>query len=270
MKYLKNHLMLIFSLVALLGSYQFYLTIVDLTSSYEKKLAKEYSIVAAAAHKIEERVFKDKSSLIASAEIINAEPFFAEFSDDLSPEVYEQLKTSLPIFYRLKLTRYPTKAELEDVCDSVRTAQDVVKVENFAMAQSSISTLLNGLKSATALYLAVIFIFNVLLFIKFMEVWSFEHISRMQIMAIFGAPAWMRSATLIKTAVMDSLAATIITVAMFYYISISPESVSYLKSIGIDGKIYFYPLESFLHLGGMALSVSLFSVLMVAFRRRMP
>lgn len=268
MKYFKSHLTLIFSLVALLSSYQFYLIVEELTLSYEKKLTKEYSIIAVASAKLEDTDFKSKSHLIGGVEPIDAEPFFAEFSDDFAPEVYEQLRSSLPSFYRVRLERYPSAAELLQVTDAVRSMEGIVKVESFAKSQNSISHLLSGLKAASALYLLVILTLNVLLFIKFMEVWSYEHSSRMQIMEIFGAPTWMRSATLVKMAIVSSVIATAITTSMFYYVSILPESSGYIKSIGLEGKIYFDPFWSGVKLGLAALAVSLFSASMVAFKRR--
>jgi cell division transport system permease protein len=267
MKYLKSHITLIFSLVALLFSYQLYLTVSDLADKYEHKLANEYSIVAVSTQKIEERTFKHGSYLVASAEEIDAQPFFAGFSNDLAPEVYEQLKTSLPSFYRIKLNKYPSKEELVLVTKSLKSLRGVIKVESFARTQNAIANLLDAFKSGVSAYLAVVFVFNILLFIKFMEVWRFEHISRMQIMAIFGAPVWMRSIVLIKMALVDSFFAVAITIGAFYYLSISPDAALYLKSIGLDGGIYFDIKESLIHLGALALGVSLFAVSMVAFRR---
>lgn len=267
MKYLKSHITLIFSLVALLFSFQLFMTVEALTDSYEKKLASEYSIVAVSTQKISEVSFKRASHLVSSAEEINAQPFFSGFSSDLAPEVYEQLQNSLPSFYRIKLSKYPSKDELESVSKSIKHLRGVIKVESFSRTQNAISNLLDAFKAGISAYLAVVFVFNILLFVKFMEVWRFEHISRMQIMAIFGAPVWMRSVVLIKMAIVDSFFAVVITIGVFYYLSISPDVALYLKSIGLEGNLRFVPEESILHLSALSLGVSLFAVSMVAFRR---
>lgn len=267
MKYLKSHITLIFSLVALLFSYQLYVTIGELTASYEKKLANEYSIVAISSQKISQESFKKSYYLVASAEEIDAKPFFEGFSKDLAPEVYQQLQSSLPSFYRIKLSAYPTKEELSAVAESIKSLRGVLRVESFARTQNSISNLLDAFKSGIVAYLGIVFVFNLLLFVKFMEVWRFEHMSRMQIMAIFGAPVWMRSVVLIKMAVVDSFFAVLITVGLFYYLSVSPEAVEYLKSIGLEGSVPFDIEQSVLHLGALSMGVSLFAVSMVAFRR---
>ncbi len=267
MKYLKSHVSLIFSLIALLFSYQLYLTINALTASYETKLAKEYSIVAVSSQKIAPETFKRVSYLIDSSEEINATPFFSGFSSDLAPEVYEQLKQSLPSFYRIKLKKYPDADELKSVNSSIKKLSGIIKVESFARTQNAISNLLNAFKSGVIAYLVVVFVFNLLLFVKFMEVWRFEHMTRMKIMAIFGAPVWMRSVVLIKMAIIDSFFAVGITIGVFFYLSGSPDVAAYLKSIGIDGGMYFDIKESLMHLSILSLGVSLFSVSMVAFRR---
>lgn len=267
MKYLKSHISLIFSLTALLFSYQLYMSINALTASYEKKLAKEYSIVAVSTQKIMPETFKKVSYLVESSEEIDAKPFFAGFSGDLAPEVYEQLKQSLPSFYRVKLKKYPNADELKSVSASLKKLNGVIKVESFARTQNAVSNLLDAFKSGIMLYLVIVFVFNMLLFVKFMEVWRFEHITRMKIMAIFGAPVWMRSVVLVKMAVVDSFFAVALTVGAFFYISISPDVALYLKSVGIDSGMYFSLQESLTHLGALSLGVSLFSVVMVAFRR---
>lgn len=267
MKYLKSHISLIFSLVALLLSYQLYLSISALTASYEKKLAKEYSIVAVSSQKITPETFKRVSYLIDSSEEINASPFFAGFSSDLAPEVYDQLKQSLPSFYRVKLKKYPSADELKSVTTSIKTLKGIIKVESFARTQNSIYNLLDSFKSGVILYLVIVFVFNLLLFVKFMEVWRFEHMTRMKIMAIFGAPVWMRSVVLIKMAIIDSFFAIAITMGVFFYLSMSPDVAAYLKSVGLDDGMYFNFQESLIHLSILSLGVSLFSVSMVAFRR---
>jgi len=267
MKYLKSHITLIFSLIALLSSYQLFVVVSDTAQAYEQKLARDYSIVAVSTAKLSNESFKVASYLVSRAEEIDAKPFFSSYSKDLAPEVYTELQSSLPSFYRIKLTKYPTKEELDAISKAIKKMPGIIKVESFARTQNSIASLLDAFKSGITVYLGIIFVFNLLLFVKFMEVWRFEHISRMQIMAIFGAPVWMRSVVLIKMALIDSFFAVIVTMGAFYYLSISPDAALYLKSIGIDNAIGFDFEKTLTHLAAISLGVSLFAVSMVAFRR---
>lgn len=267
MKYLRRHISLIFALVSMLCGFWLYDTIGKLTESYEAKLAKEYSIIAVSSDKITDDTFKRSSYLISSVEQIDAAPFFLQYSEDLSPEIYEQLKNSIPSFYRIRLYRYPSPDELTKVNAALKGLHGMLRVESFAKNQKTVSNTLEAFKNGVMVYSIIVLVFNVLLFAKFMEVWRYEHSSRMQIMAIFGAPMWMRSAVLFRMAFIDSIIAVLITIAIAYYASVAPEVAGFLASFGLVGGVSFEPEKIAMYLSGLAFGVSLFSVSTVAFRR---
>lgn len=251
----------------MLFGFWLYDTVGKLTDSYETKLAKEYSIVVVSSDKITDDTFKRSSYLISSIEQIDAAPFFLQYSEDLSPEIYEQLKNSIPSFYRIRLYRYPSPDELTKVNAALKGLPGMLRVESFAKNQKTVSNTLEAFKNGAMAYSVIVLVFNILLFAKFMEVWRYEHNSRMQIMAVFGAPLWMRSAVLFRMALLDSIVAVAITLGIAYYASISPEVAEFLASFGLVGGVSFEPEKSALYLSGLAFGVSLFSVSTVAFRR---
>ena len=126
----------------MLFGFWLYDTVGKLTDSYETKLAKEYSIVVVSSDKITDDTFKRSSYLISSIEQIDAAPFFLQYSEDLSPEIYEQLKNSIPSFYRIRLYRYPSPDELTKVNAALKGLPGMLRVESFAKNQKTVSNTL--------------------------------------------------------------------------------------------------------------------------------
>lgn len=267
MKSFKSHVSLIFALMALLISYQLYLSVLGLTKNYEDKLNKDYAIIAVSSIPLVEKELRADFSIIKSVESIDAMPYLSYMQKDLTPENYTLLKDSLPGFYKIKLYKYPTKEELVIVERIVKGKKGIIRVETFTKSQNAISSILDTFKMGTIGYLSVVFMLNILIFIKFMEVWRHEHINRMQIMSLFGAPVWMRSVILVKMAVFDSILAIILTLGIFYGLSISPDVAIYIKALGLGDSLPFEIQTSLKDFAIICLAVSFVSVSFVAFRR---
>ncbi len=254
-------------MMALLVSYQLYMTVVGLTQNYEDKLNKDYAIIAVSSIPLMEKELKSDYSIIKSLEPIDAMPYLSYMQKDLTTENYDLLKNSLPLFFKIKLYKYPSKEELSIVERIVKGKKGIIRVETFTKSQNAISSILDTFKVGTIGYLSIVFVLNILLFIKFMEVWRHEHINRMQVMSLFGAPVWMRSVILVKMAAFDSIIAICLTLAIFYFLSISPDVSAYINSLGLGRILPFNPMKSLKDFSIICMCVSFFSVSFVAFRR---
>ena len=76
---------LVFALMALLISYQLYLTVLALTQNYEDKLNKDYAIIAVSSTGLAEKELRGDFSIIKSVEQIDALPYLSYIQKDLSP-----------------------------------------------------------------------------------------------------------------------------------------------------------------------------------------
>ena len=63
------------------------------------------------------------------------------------------------------------------------------------------------------------FVVTILLIFKELRIWQFKHSERMNIMGLFGAPAWLRSAVLFRLAIVDALIASLLSFGTFVYLS---------------------------------------------------
>jgi cell division transport system permease protein len=71
-----------------------------------------------------------------------------------------------------------------------------------------------------------------------MRLWQFQHADRMNIMALFGAPVWLRSAVLFRLAIVDAIIATLILCLAFFIIDYYSILTLPLKEIGINVQLF--------------------------------
>lgn len=100
-----------------------------------------------------------------------------------------------------------------------------------------------------------------LLIFKELRIWQFKHSERMSIMALFGAPVWLRSAVLFRLAIVDAIIASLLAFALFIYISSSLWVKEQFENIGIDVVIFDIIDDSTLLFG----SAMLLSILLASF-----
>jgi cell division transport system permease protein len=133
---------------------------------------------------------------------------------------------------------------------------DITRVEDFAKSHDTLYKLLLLFKSVVVLFAIAVFAVTSLLVMKEMRIWQFQHNERMSIMAMFGAPVWMRSAVLFRLSIVDAIIASLLAIATFTYADITEVGSEQLKSIGVD-ILLFDPLNDSILIIGVALSLSI-------------
>jgi len=185
MRLVKNHLSLMFALISILVTYQFYITLDRIIQIYEQNILNDYSIIIVSPKQLSLSDVTTHSKNIKEMIEVEANMIVDELKDDLSSENISVLKDTLPKFYKLKLYTYPTTAELNTTVENLKNFNQLIKVESFAQVQNKIYGLMEVVKIVTLVFLGMISNTAILLMIKQMEVWKFEHSERMNIMCNF-------------------------------------------------------------------------------------
>ena len=102
---------------------------------------------------------------------------------------------------------------------------------------------------------------------KQIEIWKFQHLERMEIMTLLGAPLWMRSQILFRLACLDTIIATIIVGIGLFYVSTNPTLLIFMQELGLKPDI-FSPLSDSIVLLLVGLVVSLVSVWIVSLQQK--
>jgi len=255
MKSVKNHLSLITALFTIVFTMQIYIVVDRTVKAYECDLTDNYSIVVVTQKRVEPGTLVSISPTIERAEEISTKEVVERLQSQMKRRHIDLLKLSLPHFYSLYLDHFPTPSEVAELRKKLEKNSAITRVEDFAQSHDTLYKLLLLFKSVVIIFAVAIFAVTSLLVIKEMRIWQFQHNERMSIMAMFGAPVWMRSAVLFRLAIVDALVASLLAIGTFIYADYADVADEQLEAIGIDIPL-FLPLNDSLLIIGVALSLS--------------
>ncbi len=218
MKSIKNHLMFILPLMAILLGVEFYLVFDRTTDSYEKGLKEGYSMLVVSKTPVSLDYLQSLNSQISSSKKIKRQEIVTEIAKGVSKINEKKILNVLPHFYSIHLGDYLGIDELEVIKKDLETDDNIKRVETFGSAYSSSYRLFSFIKLSLKIFIVFMAVVSLFLIIKQMEIWKYAHRQRMQVMEIFGAPLMLRSGILFKVAIIDALLATIFTSLFFLYL----------------------------------------------------
>ncbi|TLD85307.1 cell division protein FtsX [Helicobacter sp. MIT 11-5569] len=256
MNSLKNHLSLIIPLVALLFALESILLVNRTLSDYESKLGKNYAIILASKKELSLESLRNKITEAESLNPIDAQIILDRLKNNISQANLILLKKSLPNFYSLTLNQYPSDARLIAIQKALESFDEIVRIETFTKSHNQIYQLLLIINGSIMIFSSLIALISLLLMFKQIEIWKFQHIERMEIMTLFGAPLWMRSQVLFRLACIDTILATLIVAGGLFYISQNPSLLIFFQELGLNPEIFSPILDSIvLLLTGLTLSL---------------
>jgi len=217
MKFIKNHLMFILPLMAILLGIESYLVFERTTSTYEEGMKEGYSMLVVTHEPMELEKFQELNDHISTSEQIKREYIAFEVAKGISKSSGDEILDILPYFYNLGLDSYLPTSELETIKKDLQADLNIKKVETFGSSYQSNYRLFSFIKFILKVFIVFMAVVSLFLIIKQMEIWKYAHKERMQVMEIFGAPMMLRSGILFRIAFFDALIATILVSAVFFY-----------------------------------------------------
>ena len=228
MKFIKQHLSLIFPLVAILLGLEFFIVFDRTTNSYEESLSNNYSIMVVAKEEMSIDDFKAWDSHILGVRELKKPKALESMPHDTASHVEKKL----PNFYEIKLDNLLGLKALEKVKQNLSKSKVIKRIETFKSSYKSQYELFTFIKFSFGTFILFMTIIGFFLIIKQMEVWNFLHAQRMKVMEIFGASLFLRSKILINMAVIDAILSAIISSVAFLTIQktwISDSQMEILK-----------------------------------------
>jgi cell division transport system permease protein len=242
---LKEHLSLIVALFIILFTLQVYFVIERTIYIYEMTLKNNYSMIVVSKNPLDPNIVKNDVDEIDKVVNIEADRVVERLKDELNKDDLGILKEQLPNFYRVFLKRYPTPTELIDLKEKIEKLEGITRVETYSKTHDQIFKLLVLFKDISDVFLIAIFLVSALLVIKEMRIWQFEHTERMHIMALFGAPIWMRSAVLFKVAITDAFISSVLVVLTFIFLDMSGWLHELFTMISVEVDIFEFFQDTF-------------------------
>jgi cell division transport system permease protein len=188
-----------------------------MTKGYEKRLKEGYTMLVVSTKPLTLDRLKKADARIASLKKIERKAIVEDVSGELSETNKKEILARLPYFYDVGLKRYLGTNELEKIAESIKKIPTVTRVETFGASYASAYKLFMLIKLLLKIFIGFMAAVSLLLIVKQVEVWKYEHRERMQVMEIFGAPLMLRAGVLFRIAVIDAFIAALITTALFMY-----------------------------------------------------
>ncbi|WP_294956519.1 cell division protein FtsX [Sulfurovum sp.] len=264
MKFIKNHLMFILPLMAILLGIEFYLVFDRTTNSYEKGLKEGYTMFVVSKKPMTLSAFKALNTHIESFEAIKRKDVVSDIVKGISKNNEKAILKALPFFYNVGLDAYVNTVELDKIKADLEANANIERVETFGNSYRSAYKLFAFIKFTLKLFIGFMGIVSLFLIIKQMEIWKYAHKQRMQVMEIFGAPLMLRSGVLFKVAVTDAIVATLITAMIFLYIKFEWAAKSGIDII-VKNKENLFRMSDMGILLGAALVIVIIAVYSVVF-----
>lgn len=238
MKSLKSHFSLTVALFTIIFTLQVFFIIDRVISSYENNLNKNYSLVVVSLSTLKEAQVKDKIANVKSLETLSVDSVINKLKDQLNKTDLGLLRATLPKFYKIHLSKFPSPTEIKAIERNLLKIKDVTSVESFSKSHDQVYKLMVIFKGTSYALAIIVITVSLLLIFREMRIWQYEHHERMLIMSYFGAPVWMRSAILFKFSFVDSILSTLLVIGTFYFIEQQPEIITLLKSLNVDIELF--------------------------------
>jgi cell division transport system permease protein len=267
MKSLKNHLSFIIPLFVLLFSIQFSTMLDRGIKKYETHLTGEYTIVVVSKLPLDQKSIQKIVPSTKTVEEIKKDKYIEKLKSDITKADLVYLRANLPKFYTLKLNALPDAKALKTISEKLTKIKGVTKVETFKKTFNKFHQFLKMSKMASVFFTIFIFIISFMLIIKQMEIWSLEHNRRMYIMGLFGAPFWMKSASLYKSVIIDALIAAVLVAIVFLLLPNIANLGTIKTDLGIDLNNFNFIADIF-KLIVIALLISIISVTTIILKQK--
>lgn len=238
MKSLKNHISLIVALFTVLFAVQIYVAVDRTIDAYENRLKNDYSIIVVANKILTPVEFKAMDTIIDRSEPIATDQVLQRLQGEMSKKNLDLLKLTLPKFYRIYLSRFPTPDEIAKLQKRLQKNSSIERVEGYAQTHDTVYKLMLLFKDVVQIFSIAIAAVTSMLILKEMRLWQFQHSDRMSIMALFGAPVWLRSAVLFRLAIVDAIIATIVLCLAFLLIEQYGWMDLLLRTVGITIELF--------------------------------
>ena len=261
-KSVKNHLSLIVALISILFSIQIFVIVDRSIEAYKENLAKNYSVVIVSQKRIDSKDILSLDAIIDRVENLSPDNVIKRLNTDIDKKNMDLLKLTLPKFYKLYLKKFPSPKEIEKLRNKLFKIKSISKIEDFSNNHDITYKLLLLFKNVISVFAMVISIVTMLLIMKELRIWQFKHSERMNIMGLFGAPTWLRSAVLFRLSVVDAIISSMLVFFIFLYLSSNHFVLQQFKNINIE-VVVFDKINDFFILLGVSLTLSIFLATMI-------
>lgn len=246
MSFIKDCFGFTLALIAILFSIQFSILSNNVVKEYEKLMNNDYNIIVVSTKELNKPLLQPIVPTLESVILISSKNITDRLNNDISSKNLSILQNTLPKFYSIKLNSLPSPKYMQEIRAKLLKFDGINKVETFTHTHNKVYKTLKLMKFISYVFMCLVAFIGLLLMSKQIRVWIFEHKERVEIMALFGAGFWQKSAVIYRNGFLASIFSTIIVTAFFYFLptfefikdinrqlSISVPSISLIDEAGV-------------------------------------
>jgi len=267
MKYIKEHIMFIFPMLAILLGIESFIVFERMSRNYEQDLRADYSILVMANEPMDLETFVQLDPRISKVEKIEKRTMVEEMAAGMNGITAEDILQSLPHFYTIHLGKYLDAEAIAQIKARLLASDKIRKVETFGKSHNASYNLFLFIKIVLWTFVGFMTLTSLFLVIKQMEIWQYAHRERMQVMEIFGASTMLKSGILFKRATVDALIAMLIAGGLFAFLRFVWVERSEIEIL-IQKSDLLFAYQDLAILGTIAMLIVITSVIVVVVGNR--
>lgn len=265
MKSIRNHIMFILPLLAILLGVESFMVFGRVTASYGENLKEAYTILIVTKKAMKPEAIQALNPHISRVESVKKEAIVSQIARGMSNASTQDIVNALPYFYTLHLDRYLGRTDIATIKKHLLAHPMIRRVETFGQAHNANYNLYMLIRAALWTFVGFMVFTSLFLVVKQMEIWQLEHRERMQVMEILGASSMLRSGVLFRIALTDALIAAVTTMGIFAFLRYMWVARSQIDLL-VRKQDLFFEYKDIAILGGIALMIVLVSVVLVSSR----
>jgi cell division transport system permease protein len=236
MKRLRPFLSVTFPLVMMLLMFTIYLVVNKVVVSYQKNITNDYAIVVITNTPLSD-IEKLADINVKEIEPLSRKKIIKSVQNNLSDTSISLLNKKLPYFYKIYLEQFPTTIKLEQIRKELTTIPNVKKIETFSNDHNKIYSLLILIQNIVFVLFSVVLILSILLLLKQIKIWFFEHSERISIIQLHGGSLLYASKPIIQIIVLSSfISSIVVSIILFFGITniekfIPSEILSFIPTV---------------------------------------
>ena len=233
MKSISSHFSIFISSFVLLFSFQFTNVIKSIVNDYASKIVNDYAIVVVSSAELKEEELQKQIPEIESISEISSKKILDRLKNEMSSKNLALLQVALPKFYSLKLGSLPDKKRIETIKQKLSSITTISRVETFAKTHEKMFKMFLLLQAMVYIFTFFVACIAVLLILKQIRIWIYEHQRRMAIIALFGASFFMKSAMLYRMTLVDTLLSALCVCAFYDIVPRLPLAQAYAAELDV-------------------------------------
>ena len=190
-----------------------YISIYKIVQNYEKSINQDYAIIIVSKIPLMDK----KEDLIdifnlKNIEILENKKLLDKFKNEINEDALQLLVKKLPYFYKITLTKYPTKSKLKKLKENLLDIDGIYRVETFSKNHDKIYSLMVLTKTILAFVVILILIFGIIIISNYVKIWALEESEKLEIILLLGGTIFYGAKRLIKIAFFSSIIASLFAI----------------------------------------------------------